>query len=66
MPSERMQLEWLGRQDRPVWGGHLGRNEPITDGDMKRWLDNGWIAVASTGDGYFLTDLGRSVLPTLR
>ena len=66
MPSERMQLEYLGRSYKPLWGGHLGRGEPLTDGDMKRWLDNGWIAIADDRTGYVLTDLGRSIMPTLR
>ncbi len=66
MPSERMQLEYLGRSSVPLWGGHLARNEPITDGDMKRWLDNGWIEVVADRSGYVLTDLGRSMLPTLK
>jgi hypothetical protein len=66
MASERLQLEYLGRSSKPLWGAHLSRNEPVTDGDMKRWIDNGWIAVDKDRRGYVLTDLGRSVLPTLR
>lgn len=65
MASERMQLEYLGRSPKPLWGGHLSRNEPIPDGDVKRWLDNGWIEVAKDRSGYVLTDLGRNILPTL-
>ena len=66
MPSERLQLEYLGRSNLPLWGGHLSRDEPLPGGDMKRWLDNGWIEVTPQRDGYVLTDLGRSVLPTLK
>ncbi len=66
MPSERAQLEYLGRSGRPLWGGHLSRNEPITDGEMRRWIDNGWIEVAADRSGYVLTDAGRAALPTLK
>ena len=66
MPSERMQLEYLGRSPKPLWGGHLSRNESVTDSDMRRWIDNGWIEVVEDRSGYRLTDLGRSVLPTLK
>ena len=65
MPSERLQLEYLGRSAKPLWGGHLSRNEPVTDANMRRWIDSGWIEVASDRSGYVLTDLGRSILPSL-
>ncbi len=66
MASERLQLEYLRRSTEPLWGGHLQRGEPVTDGDMMRWIDNGWIEVAPDRSGYVLTELGRSALPTLR
>ena len=66
MPSERMELEWLGRQTKPVWGGHLERGEPITDANMQRWLDQGIIkAVETPSKGYVLTDIGRTYLRTI-
>ena len=66
MASERSQLEYLGRSNVPLWGGHLARGEPVTDGGMKRWIDNGWIEVAADRTGYVLTDAGRAALPTLK
>ena len=67
MSSERLELEWLGRQRGAVWGGYLSRNEPLPpDSDMRRWLDSGWIEVVEDRSGYRLTDLGRSILPTLK
>jgi hypothetical protein len=63
---ERLVLDDLCRSPKPLWGGHLERGDPITDRDMQRWLDNGWIAVSEDRSGYVLTDLGRRVVPTLR
>lgn len=61
MNLERMQLEYLSRQPRPVWGGHLKRGERITDPDMQRWVDDGWIEAVGT-EGYRITDKGREAL----
>jgi DNA-binding PadR family transcriptional regulator len=61
MNLERMQLEYLARAYQPIWGGHIKRGEPITDPDMQRWLDQGWIEVVGT-DGYRITDKGRKAL----
>ena len=66
MVTERRQLEWLGKQHNPVWGGHLQRSEPISDPDMQRWLQNGWIEVTPCKTGYRLTPQGREALDTLR
>ena len=66
MASERLQLEYLGRSTKPLWGGHLSRGEPLPDGDMKRWLNAGWIAVADDKTGYVLTDLGSIAIRELR
>ena len=68
MASERAQLEWLSIQNEPRWGGHLERGEPMTDDDLHRWIDNGWVEVWPNHHrrGYRLTDLGRSVLPILK
>lgn len=58
---ERSQLQYLAKSSRPLWGGHLQRGERITDPDMERWLECGWIQVV--GDkGYEITDLGRKAL----
>jgi hypothetical protein len=48
------------------WGGHLERNEPISDADMLRWRECDWIReVESDGcRGYALTEVGREMLAT--
>lgn len=61
MNLERLQLEYLAKAARPIWGGHLKRGEPITDPDMQRWLDGGWIKTVGT-EGYRITDRGRKAL----
>jgi hypothetical protein len=58
---ERMQLEYLAKSHRPIWGGHLQRGERISDPDMQRWLDSGWIEAVGT-EGYRITDAGRKAL----
>lgn len=63
---ERLQLEWLGKQAHPVWGGHLARGEPISDPDMRRWLDNGWIEVTPGREGYRLAMKGHEALDHIK
>jgi hypothetical protein len=61
-----LQLSWLAKQHEPMWGGHLKRDEPISDHDMCRWLDLGLIErVPDTGYhdcGYRITPAGRAAL----
>lgn len=61
MNLERLHLEYLAKSHRPLWGGHLKRGERITDPDMQRWLDSGWIE-AIGADGYCITNKGREFL----
>jgi len=61
MNLARLQLEYLARSDKPIWGGHLKRGERISDPDMQRWLDSGWIEAVGT-EGYRITEKGREVL----
>lgn len=56
--SEIMQLRYLARQDMPIWGGHLQRNEECSDPDIPRWLANGLIERISNR-GYVITRAGR-------
>jgi hypothetical protein len=58
---ERLQLEYLAKSHRPLWGGHLKRGERITSPEMQRWLDSGWIETVGT-EGYRITDKGREAL----
>jgi hypothetical protein len=57
---ERLQLAYLSRAGRPLWGGHLQRAEPITCHDMKRWVELGLIE-AYGNEGYILTERGRKI-----
>ena len=43
--SERdvLELRWLSRQTKAMWGGPLERDQPITDPDMIRWEALGLI-----------------------
>jgi hypothetical protein len=57
---QRASLEWLGRQRGPRWGGHLARGEPVSDPDMRLWIEAGIIeAVDQPQRGYVLTEKGR-------
>lgn len=59
----RAELEWLGRQRLPMWGGHLERGEPVSDPNMRAWIDDGIIeAVEQPRPGYVLTDKGRQLI----
>lgn len=60
MNLDLVQLRYLAKSTRPLWGGHLERGERITDPDMQRWLDAGWIEAVGT-DGYRITDKGRAI-----
>jgi hypothetical protein len=59
--SEKLELRYLQRANKPLWGGHLKRKEPITDPKMQRWLDLGLIE-AVRDDGYMLTATGIEFL----
>jgi hypothetical protein len=53
------QLRYMDREKKPLFGGHLGRGEPLPPGsDLERWLRSGWIE--QRGDeGYVITEAGR-------
>lgn len=58
---EKMELRYLAKQTRPIWGGVLAArrkgmrtDDPITD----RWLAEGLMV--EQGDGYVITDKGRA------
>jgi len=54
-------LQYLARSHVPLWGGHLKRREPITDGEMQDWVDRGLIQAVGT-EGYVITEAGREVI----
>lgn len=58
---DRLILEYLGQAEKPLWGGHLKRGEPLRDQTMQRWLKQGLIE-AVDGKGYILTDAGRAAI----
>ena len=56
----KAELNWLGRQRLPMWGGHLERGEPVSDPQMRHWIADGMIeAVTEPRPGYVITDKGR-------
>jgi hypothetical protein len=60
-----LSLQWLGRQSLPMWGGHLGRKEPISHPQIRTWIADGIIeAVEKPRPGYVLTDKGRAAIYT--
>lgn len=54
---DKLHLGYLAKATRPLWGGHLQRGEPVTDPDMPRWLELGWIEQVGN-QGYLLTAKG--------
>lgn len=61
--NTRLHLRWLDQQsDIPMWGAHIVRGEPLTDPDIKAWLDAGLIKLDPTGRGYIITDNGRRAI----
>jgi hypothetical protein len=54
------QLWWLSQQSAPVWGGLCGR--PHMDPELSRWMRNGWVAEATCGTGFVLTQLGATAV----
>lgn len=54
---DRLHLAFLAISDKPLWGGHLQRGEPITDPDMQRWLDSGLIKRIGN-EGYVISEIG--------
>lgn len=56
-------LRWLSTEPLPMWGGHLERGEPLSDPEMRQWIEDEWIrAVDEPRKGYVLTDKGREVI----
>lgn len=61
--TRKTELEWLARQNLPVWGGHLERGEPISDPQMRVWVADGVIqSVAKPCLGYVITEKGRALI----
>ncbi len=61
------ELEWLGKQRMPVWGGHLKRCEPASDPCLLGWIADGIVeAVETPCKGYVLTDKGRAYIASRR
>lgn len=59
----KAELEWLAKQPYPMWGGHLDRGEPVTDMQMRHWIEDGIIvAVDEPCKGYVITEKGRLAL----
>lgn len=59
------ELKWLGKQNRPCWGGHILRGEELQDNDVLRWLSMGLIELVDhrpkgLGAGYCLTGAGET------
>jgi hypothetical protein len=68
-PATRiMELRWLAQQAHPVWGGHIERGEPVSDGQLRAWIESGIVAEASEPGipGYKITDKGRRLLAESR
>lgn len=62
---ERLELAYLAKQYRPIWGAHLKRGEPLPDNNMKRWLVRGWMKQVGL-QGYVITNTGREALASIR
>lgn len=54
---ELLELRYLAKH-QPLWGAHLQRGEPLTDPQMRRWIESGLIEAQGT-DGYRLTAIGH-------
>lgn len=52
-------FQWIDYVGHPAFGGHIERGEPLTDQDVKSWLEAGFIKLADPPVGYVLTDKGR-------
>lgn len=60
MDLRKAELQWLARQQLPMWGGHLERREPVSNANMRQYIDDGLIkAVSRPRLGYIITDKGR-------
>ena len=57
----RGELLYLARENKPVWGGHLKRGEPLNDDGLKRALADGIIKQIGL-EGYVITVKGRKML----
>jgi hypothetical protein len=58
--EDALDLRYLARSPKPLWGGHLERNEPPGP-HMRRWIDLGLIQ--QVGDsGYIATELCHASL----
>jgi hypothetical protein len=60
--SDILILRYLRAANRPIFGGHLSRNEPLTDTRLLRMIENGWVTADGEGIGYSITDAGREAL----
>jgi hypothetical protein len=54
------QLWWLSKQDRPAWGGLIGKTR--SDPELYRWIQNGWVAETDDAAGFSLTRLGAEAV----
>lgn len=62
MKLQRLSLAWLARQERPVWGGHFDRGEPVPPGsELEQFLAEGLIEQVGY-EGYRITPSGRRAL----
>lgn len=60
---DRLELSYLRMRDRPLWGGHVERGEPITAPRLQKWVDEGLIEYTEvTLKGYVLTEKGKQAL----
>lgn len=62
---EKMHLNYLANAMEPLWGGHLGRREPISAPMMQSWVDRGLIQAVGE-EGYLLTEEGKRELGSSR
>ncbi len=61
--TRRLELQWLARQSTPMWGGHLERGQPISDPQMRAWVEDGVIErVDHPRLGYVITEKGRALI----
>lgn len=59
--DDRLRLKWLSLHG-PAWGGHIERKEPLTNPDLKAWLQAGLIKLDASGIGYVLTEKGHRAI----
>jgi len=59
-PRDVLELRWLARQRKPVWGGHIACGEALNDTRMIDWLFRGLIKI--DGGRYVITEAGRQAI----